>query len=176
MSLIILQMKSTVVFPATLSIKKSNFMKLFVKLFLACCGEKYFSLLLKYCFHGNFLTQCLFYLPLHRRTILLMSSYIVTINSEILLNSFVALQTGKKRRKKERQTGKKNKERNGGRVGWKGEKRRRKRRKEEEERKEIEKGKKEGLLLDWFLDWLNSNILLQSLQMGKKKKKKERCG
>lgn len=82
-------------------------MKLFVKLFLAHCGEKYFSLLLKYCFHGNFLTQCLFYLPLHRKTIPLTSSYIVTISSEILLNSLVVLQIGKKRRKMKREEGRK---------------------------------------------------------------------
>lgn len=136
---IILQLKSTMVFPAILSIKKSNFMKLFVKLFLACCGEKYFSLLLKYCFHGNFLTQCLFYLPLHRRTILLTSSYIVTISSEILLNSLVVLQIRKKRRKK--------KERKGGKVKQKRE-RQEKEKKKGERRKEKEKGKKEGLLLD----------------------------
>ena len=97
-------------------------MKLFVKLFLAHCGEKYFSLSLNYCFHGNFLTKLLFYLPLHRRTILLMSSYIVTISSEISLNSLVVLWPGKERRKKRREEGRKD-EREGRKAG-----------KEEEER------------------------------------------
>lgn len=100
----------------------SNFIKLFVKLFLARCGEKYFSLSLNYCFHGNFLTKLLFYLPLHRRTILLKSSYIVTTNSEISLNSLVVLRTEKEEKNGEREKGRK-----GRREGEeKGRKRRRK--------------------------------------------------